>query len=113
MMKIPMSSAATALLRALIDRANIPRNRILLRRWRSVDWQSLTFVGERHEIELHITGSDSAVAADRLIRGLSEAQFDIPRQILADIAVVKGPARQADGSTSLNIEALTIADELA
>ena len=113
MMKMSMSSAATALLRALIARAGVPRDRILLSHWHSVDWQSLTFVGERHEIELRITGPDSTKAAGRLTNGLAEARFDIPRQILADIKLVNGPSKQPDGSTSLNIEALTIADELA
>ena len=113
MMRIPMSNAATALLRALIARAEVPRNRILLTDWRSIDWQSLTFVGERHEIRLRIIGPESPVAAHRLCDGLAEAEFSISGQIVADIAVLGAPAQQADGSTSVSIEALTVADELA
>ena len=113
MMKMSMSAAATALLRALIARAGVPRDRILLSRWTSVDWQSLTFIGERHEIELRVPGPDSALVAGRLIDDLEEAEFSIPRQIVADIAVTSGPAQNMDGSTSVSIEALTIADELA
>ena len=112
-MKIPMSNAATALLRALIARAEVPRERILLSDWRSTDWQSLTFVGERHEIRLRILGPESLAASHRLTEGLAEAEFSISGHIVADIAVVAVPAQQADGSTSVSIEALTIADELA
>jgi hypothetical protein len=50
MLKIAMSPTASALLRALLERAGAPRDRILLTSVRSTDWQSLTFIGERHEI---------------------------------------------------------------
>ena len=50
MLKLAMSPGASAVLRGLLDRAGAPRDRILLSHVRSVDWQSLTFVGERHEI---------------------------------------------------------------
>jgi hypothetical protein len=50
MLRIAMSAAASGLLRALIARAGVPRDRILLTNLCSIDWQSLTFVGERHEI---------------------------------------------------------------
>ena len=48
MNRIAMSSAASGLLRALIARSGIPRNRILLTDAQSTDWRSLTFTGERH-----------------------------------------------------------------
>ena len=54
MMKLALSPAAAGLLRALVARAGINRDRILLTDFRSIDWQSLTFVGERHEMELRI-----------------------------------------------------------
>ena len=113
MMKLPMSPAATALLRGLLARAGVERDRILLSDWRSVDWQSLTFVGEHHEIDLRISGPDSATVAARLTDGLADAQFNIAGQIVADIAVVRGITYHADGSTGLGIEALTIVDGLA
>jgi hypothetical protein len=43
-----MSAAALGLLRELIERAQVPRDRFLLSEWQSTDWQSLTFQGERH-----------------------------------------------------------------
>lgn len=110
MMKWVMSHAATGLLRALIGRAGVPRDRILLTEWRSVDWQSLTFVGERHTISLRILGPDSEAAVERLTSGLEDADFVIPGQIVADIAVVGEPEPGSDGSIALNLEALTVAD---
>ena len=44
MNRIPMSKAGTALLRALLSRALVEPDRILLTDYRSSDWQSLTFV---------------------------------------------------------------------
>jgi hypothetical protein len=109
MLKVAMSAAASGLLRALIARAGVPRDRILLTNLRSVDWQSLTFLGERHEISLRIAGPHSDAVAQRLTHGL-DADFVIPGQIVADLAVVSGPERTGDGSTELSIEALTIAE---
>jgi len=85
MLRIAMSAAASALFRALIARAGVPRDRILLSEWRSVDWQSLTFIGERHEVSMRIAGSDSREAAVRLVSGLEEAEFAIPGQIVVDV----------------------------
>lgn len=110
MIRILMSAAASALLRALLNRAEVPRDRILLTKFHSVDWQSLTFVGERHEIELRIPGPASDQVTRRLCDGLQDAEFDIPGQCVADIAVHGKPIVAPDGSTSLVIEALTIED---
>lgn len=109
MLRIAMSAAASALFRALIARAGVPRDRILLSEWRSVDWQSLTFIGERHEVAMRITGSDSLEAAERLLAGLGEAEFAIPGQIVVDVQPVGEPVF-ADGSAEIRIEALTIAE---
>lgn len=105
-----MSQAAMALLRALIGRAGVPRDRILLNNWHSVDWQSLTFVGERHSISLRIAGPHSEAVVRRLTHALEDADFVIPGQIVADISVVGEPKPCADGSTELSLEALTIAE---
>ena len=110
MMKMALSPAAFGLLRALAARAEVPRDRILLSGWRSVDWQSLTFVGERHHISLRIAGADSAKAAARLTSGVEDAEFKIPGQIVADITIVGGPDYSSDGSVTLNLEALTVAE---
>lgn len=110
MMKMALSPAAFGLLRGLAAKADVPRDRILLSSWRSVDWQSLTFAGERHHVTLRIAGPGSAEAVARLTSELEDFEFAIPGQIVADIMVVGGPDRASDGSTTLNIEALTIAE---
>lgn len=110
MMKLAMSAAAAGLLRALLDRAGVDRNRILLSNFQSTDWNSLTFAGERHQIALRIPGPGAAAVAALLADGLEEADFAIPGQIVADIALARPPVHQADGAITLDIEALTVAE---
>jgi hypothetical protein len=105
-----LSRAASGLLRALLLRIGDRRDRILLSGIESVDWQSLVFVGERHVLQLRIPGPDADLLVGRLIDGIEEAEFAIPGQIVADIAVGGVPARAFDGSITLAIEALTVAD---
>ena len=108
MNRLPMSAAATALLRAFLDRASLTCDRILLTHYRSTDWQSLTFVGERHELTFRLVGPDAETIYARLTDGLADAEFTFPRQLVADIVVPSEPVREADGSLSFAIEALTI-----
>jgi hypothetical protein len=110
MSRLAMSTAAAGLLRALIARAGVPRDRILLTNVRSTDWQSLTFVGERHEFELRVTGLHSSEIAKRISNGIEDAEFTIPGQIVADIAAPGDAVQAPDGSTTLTIEALTVAE---
>jgi glycine cleavage system aminomethyltransferase T len=110
MLKIAMSSAACGLLRALIARAGVSRDRILLSDWRSVDWQSLTFIGERHHIGLRIAGPNSVEVVERMTDDLENADFTIPGQIVADIMQIGEVEYTGDGSATLCIEALTIAE---
>jgi hypothetical protein len=42
--------------------------------------------------------------------GLEDAEFSIPGIIVADIGVVGRPRRALDGSISIGIEALTVAE---
>ena len=110
MTRIPMSSAASALLRALLTRAGASQNRILLSEIHSVDWQSLTLTGERHTIILRVQGDEADTIALSLLSGIEEAEFAINGQIVADIAVTGDPVREADGSITLSIEALTVTE---
>jgi hypothetical protein len=107
--RLPMSTAAAGLIRALAARAGAPRDRILLTQVHSTDWQSLTFVGERHHLCLRVSGADAAAATERMCKGLEDAEFDIPGQIVADIHVTERSA-DSDGSVSMTIEALTVGD---
>jgi hypothetical protein len=110
MMKLALSPAAAGLLRALLARAGIDRDRILLTEFRSIDWQSLMFIGERHEMELRIPGPDAETIGKRLTSDLQDAEFAIPGQIVADITQGRPAKTHCDGSMSLFIEALTISE---
>ena len=110
MMKLAISPAAAGLLRALLGRAGVDRDRVLLSEFRSTDWQSLTFMGERHEMELRVPGPNAEELVNRLTGGLSEAEFAIPGQIVADVGLERPPSRNTDGSFSLFIEALNISE---
>jgi hypothetical protein len=108
MNRLPMSSAGAALLRALLTRALVDRDRILLTNYRSTDWQSLTFVGERHELRFRVAGPDAQIVYQRMTEKLDDTEFAIPRQIVADVVVYGKPTRELDGSISFAIEALTV-----
>ena len=85
MMRLAMSPAAAGLLRSLLRRAGVERDRILLTEFRSTDWQSLTFIGEQHKIRLRIPGPDSAEIAARLVNAIEEADWGIPGHVVADM----------------------------
>ena len=108
-MKIAISAAASALLREVLERAGADRNRILLTGVQSVDWQSLTFTGERHRILLRIPGPDADEVACRITAGLEDAEFHIRGHVVADILLASPTQRDSDGSVSVVLEALTIA----
>ena len=97
-------------MRAILARSGVERDRVILSNWTSIDWQSLTFIGERHEVEFRIIGSDPEQLAALMADGLPEAEFAIPGQIVADIALSAPALRQANGSVLLSLEALTIAE---
>lgn len=108
MNRLAMSPPAAGLLRALIARASVPRDRILLTEIISTDWHSLTFVGERHRLALRFTGPDAAEGVKRMSAGLEEAEFAVPGHIVADVGIVGQAARAADGTIEVIVEALTI-----
>ena len=110
MMKPQLSVAASGLLRAILARTGVDRDRILICNWASVDWQSLTFVGERHEACFRITGPCAGRIVAMIADGLEDADFAIPGQIVADIALAEPPAPQPDGSILVTIEALTVGE---
>lgn len=110
MMKLALSPAAASLLRALLARAGIDRDRILLTEFRSTDWQSLIFVGERHRMRLRVPGPGADLLVTRLVDGLSDTEFSISGQIVADIGLEQPPIANPDGSITLLVEALTIAE---
>jgi hypothetical protein len=103
-----MSVASAGLLRELLRRSGVDRNRILLTEFRSTDWQSSTFIGEQHRIRLRLPAPEASETASRLVNGLEDAEFSLPGHIVADIALAGEPEHGEDGSVSLTIEALSI-----
>ena len=81
----------------------------MIGRFHSVDWQSLTFTGERHEISLRLTGPDPAPALASLRSELSDAEWQLDSHIVADILIVDEKLSD-DGSILVKIEALTLSD---
>jgi hypothetical protein len=77
----------------------------------SVDWQSLTFSGERHQLRLRVPGPETQAIVRRLCDGLEEAEFSIRGVIVADIGLAASPEVRPDGSLELAIEALTIVED--
>ena len=108
MMRLPMSAAAAGLVRSLLARGGVDRDRILLTEFRSTDWQSLTFTGEQHQIGLRIPAPDASHIVEKLVNGLADCEFSIAGHVVADIALVGEPERREDGSIALAIEALTV-----
>ncbi len=108
MMRLAMSVAAAGLLRELLRRAGIDRDRILLTEFRSTDWQSLTFIGEQHKIRFRIPAPGAAETVAKLVNGLADLEFSLPGHLVADIALDGEPEKREDGSVALAIEALTV-----
>ncbi len=109
MSRAPLSAAAALLLRSLMARAGLGRDRIFVSKICSVDWQSLTFTGERHEIGLRLPGRDSADTLARLRDGLAEAEWALNGHVVADILIV-ATRTSSDGSIDVDLEALTLSD---
>jgi len=105
----PLSAAAAQLLRSLMARAGLDQDRIFITNFRSVDWQSLTFTGERHEIGLRLSGPGAADALASLSDGLAAAEWNLKGHVVADIVIV-ATHRSCDGSIDVDLEALTLSD---
>ena len=105
-----MTSAATALLHLLVQRAGEESARIALSDWTSVDWQSLTFAGERHAACFVVSGPDAEELTTRWTAGLGEAEFNLPRGFVAEIRLTGEPRAREDGSMTVSLEALTLND---
>lgn len=52
-------------------------------------WASVTFSGARHTVVLEFLGEAAVTAGERLIDALPDHEFQIPRQLVADAAVVR------------------------
>lgn len=104
-----LSTAGGSLLRALLARVGEERSRILLTSWLSVDWQSLTFVGERHMASFSISGSDAVNLAQRFTQNLAEADLPLGGgRFVADLQVTHRSDPTPEGAVVVELEALTL-----
>lgn len=51
-------------------------------------WASVTFAGTRHSVVLCFTGTEAVAAGEAFIDALPDHEFAIPRQLVADAAVI-------------------------
>ncbi|NCU10546.1 MAG: hypothetical protein GXC70_00045 [Sphingomonadaceae bacterium] len=51
-------------------------------------WASVTFAGTRHAVTLCFNGTEAVAAGEAFIDALPDHEFTIPRQLVADAAVV-------------------------
>jgi hypothetical protein len=93
------------LMRALLDMAG-EGSEIL--RSTSCPWASATFTGAQHLADLRYTGSQAHDRADKLAKGLPEAEFAIPGHIVADLSIESRDLGQDEAHLQLAI--LTVED---
>ena len=75
-------------------------------------WASITFAGTRHRIELAFAGADAVEAAESFIAFLPEHEFAIPKQLVADAAVIAVDHRiGADPRMEVQVELLLLDEE--
>lgn len=51
-------------------------------------WASITFAGTRHRLRITFAGDAAVRAGEELVAALPEHEFAIPRQLVADAAVI-------------------------
>lgn len=51
-------------------------------------WASVTFSGTRHSVVLAFTGDEAVAAGEAFIDALPDHEFALPRQLVADAAVI-------------------------
>ena len=116
-----MGHAATVLLRQIGNLVRIePDDRekpiLIVEEARTIDWASLTFVGQRHVLDLRIEGevADVAAALAQVEAGLADTEFSITGHFLADIMAVPGSRQETRRgghvAQRLRVEALVLKD---
>ena len=76
----PWMALVTAVMRLAGDRAELIRHG-------ETPWASITFSGSRHKIALAYRGAEAVAAGEAFISALSEHEFEIPGQLVADAAI--------------------------
>ena len=97
--------AGTLLVRAIRAQAAAAGVVVAVRSIADRPWASATFVGTRHEVALD---AQPAIARDRWIAGLAEAEWTIRGHLVADVVVDRVVDTGGDAALSMSI--LTIED---
>lgn len=86
-------------------------NRAVLVRHRESAWASVTFAGTRHALVLSFAGLEGIAAGEDFIAVLPEHEFAIPRQLVADAAIVAVEhTALPDAKLTVEIELLLLED---
>jgi len=74
-------------------------------------WASVTFAGARHRVELLFEGADGVEAGEHFIAALPDHEFAIPRQLVADAAVMEVDHRMLpQPRLAVSVELLVLED---
>jgi hypothetical protein len=77
---------------------------------RETAWASVTFAGARHRLELLFEGAEAVAAGELFIAALPDHEFAIPRQLVADVAVMEVDHRLDPPRLAVSIELLLLED---
>jgi hypothetical protein len=124
MIRTPIGHVATAILREIgvmtrIGNMDRQKPMLVVEELRAFDWASVTFVGQRHELDLRLDGDADVVAAAmvRLCDDLAAAEIAMAGHFIAEIRVIPGDrlAPEPDQSIEtvrqpLRVEALVLRD---
>ncbi|KPL67123.1 hypothetical protein SZ64_02830 [Erythrobacter sp. SG61-1L] len=78
---------------------------------RETSWASITFAGTRHRLELLFEGAQAVEAGEHFIAELPDYEFDIPRQLVADAAIVEvDHALTPEPRLAVSVELLLLED---
>ena len=86
---IRTSHAARPWLQLLSSLLTLGQGKAELLRHSERAWASATFSGTRHTVVLAFTGTEAVLAGEHFIACLPEHEFAIPRQLVADAAIVR------------------------
>lgn len=74
-------------------------------------WASVTFSGTRHSLSLVFSGVEAVAAGETFIAALPDHEFTIPRQLVADAAVISADhALLPEPRLAVEIELLLLED---
>ena len=74
-------------------------------------WASVTFSGTRHSVSLAFTGAEAVAAGEEFLTALPEHEFTIPRQVVADAAVMSAEhAMVPEPKLMVEVELLLLED---